>query len=70
MPVDEELQWKNFFSFFTFQAMDEALNDHKRGLEGLKKETNGVGKWLGEAQVVQHLLSLFKMRKSEGMSKT
>ena len=69
-----ESNWERCFDYnFSIDADTKVITAvmidefHKRGLEVLKKKTNGVGKWLGEAQVVQHLLSILKMRKSEGM---
>lgn len=50
--------------------MVEALIEHERGLGGLEKEANGVGNRLREAQVLQHMLGMLKMKKSEGRSKT
>ena len=42
----------------------------EEGLKGLEEEANGVGKRLGEAQVLQHMLGMPKMKKYEGRSKT
>ena len=36
----------------------------------MEEEANGVGKRLGEAQVLQHMLGMRKMKKYEGRSKT
>lgn len=51
-------------------AMVETLNEHERGFEGLKREANGVAKGLWKAQVILHMLSMPKMKKMEGVSKT
>ena len=42
----------------------------KEGLKGLEEEANGVGKRLGKAQVLLHMLGMPKMKKYEGRSKT
>ena len=42
----------------------------KEGLKGLEEEANGVGKRLGKAQVLLHMLGMPKMKKYEERSKT
>ena len=38
----------------------------EESLKGLEEEANGVGKRLWEAQVLQHMLGMAKMKKYEG----
>ena len=42
----------------------------KEGLKGLEEKANEVGKRLGKAQVLLHMLGMPKMKKYEERSKT